>query len=76
MSLDARRVGIAASEDSDRDRTSVWLEMLPEFDPMTFGVAKPSELAFTLGVRPDRDRKGLDAILVQRGDDGFYVVAR
>ena len=37
------------------------LEVLPEFDPVAFGIAKPRELPLPLGVRPNLDGRHLDA---------------
>jgi hypothetical protein len=44
-------------------RWPVVLEVLPKFDPVSFGIAKPRELALTFGVGTDLDGRDLYATL-------------
>ena len=50
---------------SDRDANEVGdsavVEMLPEFDAMTFRVLQASELTLAVGIGPDGDRRRLDS---------------
>ncbi len=50
---------------SDRDANglaiSAIVEMLPEFDAMTFRVLQASELTLAVGIGPDGDRRRLDS---------------
>jgi hypothetical protein len=52
----------------------VVLDVLPKFDPVSFGIAKPRELALTFGVRTDLDGRDLYATLLERCDNGVEVV--
>src|SRR5436190_5666132 len=55
-------------------RSAGCFEVLPELDPMAFGIPESRELSFAVGVATPGDRRGFDASLMEGVDDGLDVV--